>query len=193
MELTVLKEPEELLLALAKGELFNNDKIEIDEDKFRFKYFHFKIEGIFKKIIEGNSIIFLFSSRLGGVKVNILITRIDEYSCKVRLIVDSWGFIGRSLKSFIQDRFLDFIIDVEFKKSVSLTKKLVVKMYTNSRGLEELLSKLSKDSSSYYFLIIDKQYIIEIVNGIELVGEETKELCKDLCYIELYELKPNGI
>ncbi|QIW23664.1 hypothetical protein EWF20_05485 [Sulfolobus sp. S-194] len=193
MEITILRYPEELLLALAKEELFSNNKLKIIDNKFILRFLGFSIEGTFSKRIETNFAVYLFNSKLGGAKVNIAIVNVDEYSSRIRLEIRNWGIIGRTLKSTIQDLFLDFIINIEFKKSISLKKKLSVKLWTNYKGMEELLSKLTFDSSSYYFLIINKQYVVEIVNGIELVGEDVKKLCKDLCYVELYELKPNGI
>lgn len=193
MDLTILKKPEEILLALAKDELFENSPIRIENNKFKLPFLGFKIEGNFNKTIEDNHVTYLFTSKLGGAKVTISIVNVDEYSCKVKLNINNWGIIGKIIKNMIRDLFIDFVINLEFRKFTSLQKRLVVKMYTNSKGFINLLSKLSLDPSSYFFLIVDKKYVVEIVNGIELIGEEAKNLCKDMCFIELYELRPNGI
>lgn len=192
MELTVLKKPEEIILALAKRDLFSED-LKIEENTFTFRLFHFSITGKFKMQIQGNSASFLFLTKFGGAKADFVIYSVDEITTRIKLNVSSWGFLGRFLKSKIEESFINFVIDLDFKKPVSVSKKLLVKMYTNHLGLQELLSKLTLDSDYYYFLIINKEKVVEIVNGIPLYGEDIKNYCKDLCYIELYMLKPNTI
>ncbi|BAK54389.1 hypothetical protein [Sulfurisphaera tokodaii] len=78
MEITILRYPEELLLALAKEELFSNSKLKIIDDKFVLRFLGFNIEGTFSKRIETNFAVYLFNSKLGGAKVNITIVNVDE-------------------------------------------------------------------------------------------------------------------
>jgi len=194
VEFTLLRGPEELLVSILKDETLSEYGISIQNDEFSIKLLGINIHGKFTKKIENNSITFIFLSKIAGAKMTLSISKYDEYSSKLRVNIDSWGILGGLLKRKLNEIMLNFIIDVEFKakKYVSLEKKLFVKMQTNYKGLKELINKLSDYSSNYYFLIINKSYVVEIVNGIPLAGEELEEYCKDMCSVELYELKPLG-
>lgn len=195
MEITLLRKPEELLLAFGKEEFLEDYDFHIDGNEFYIKLFPFNIRGQFLKRIEENIITLLFNTKIGGIKVDIIINKYDEYSSKLKISMNSWGIIGKLLKEKLNEIFLDLIIDMEFRNKpyLSLERKLFVKMQTSKNGLKELIEKLSENPSHYFLLVIDKKYIIEIVNGTPLVGEELEEYCKEFCSIELYELKPNPI
>jgi len=194
VEFTLLRGPEELLVSILKDETLSEYGISIQNDEFSIKLLGINIHGKFTKKVENNSITFIFLSKIAGAKMTLSISKYDEYSSKLRVNIDSWGILGGLLKKKLNEIIFNFIIDVEFetKKYVSFEKKLFVKMQTNYKGLKELINKLSDYSSNYYFLIINKSYVVEIVNGIPLAGEELEEYCKDMCSVELYELKPLG-
>jgi len=195
VEFTLLRQPEELLVTLSKEEdLFNEYGILIQNGEFYTKLLGLKIHGKFEKKIENDHITFTFLSKIARAKVTLSVSRHDEYSTRLKIDVEAWGLLGRFLKRKLNDVMINLVIDIEFKlrKYLSFEKKLSVKMMTNYKGLKELIEKLSFNPSSYYFLIIDKKYIIEIVNGIPLAGEEIEKYCRDMCSIELYELKPLG-
>ena len=194
MEFTLLRGPEELILTIAKDNVFEEYGISIQNEEFSVKLLGINIHGKLIKRIEDNAITFIFLSKIAGAKMTLSIFKYDEYSSRLKINIDSWGILGGLLKRKLNEIMLNFIIDVEFetKKYISFEKKLFVKMQTNYKGLKELINKLSDYSSHYYFLIINKRYVVEIVNGIPLAGEELKEYCKDMCSVELYELKPLG-
>ena len=194
MEFTLLRQPEELLVSILKDETLSEYGISIQNDEFSIKLLGINIHGKFIKSVEGNSITFIFMSKIAGAKVTLLISKYDEYSSKLKIDINSWGILGGLLKRKLNEVMLNFIIDIEFKirKYVYFEKKLFVKMLTNYKGLKELIDKLSYDPSRYYFLIINKKYVVEIVNGIPLAGKELEEYCNDMCSVELYELSSIG-
>ena len=194
MEFTLLRQPEELLIALSKEDVFSEYGISILDGEFYMKLLGLKVHGKFEKRIENESVTFIFLSKIAGAKVTLFISRHDECSTKLKIDINAWGLLGGLLRRKLNEVLINLVIDLEFKlrKYISFEKKLSIKMMTNCKGLRELIEKLSYDSSSYYFLIIDKKYIIEIVNGIPLAGDVEK-YCRDMCSVELYELKPLGV
>lgn len=196
MEITLLRRPEEVLIPIVKGEFLENLGFEVDVDKVSFTIFGIRMQGVLKKKVEDENAVIVISNKLGGIKLDIKIIQLDEYSSRLKMDIHDWGLIGPLLKSKVRNNLINFVIKAEFESNVRVERKLRIKLYTNYLGLLKLFDTLLKESerNSYYVLIINKgEYVVEIVGDILLSMEEIKNACEKLCYIEIYELKPISI
>ena len=165
----------------------------IDNETFETTFLGIKIKGKIVRKIEGNSVTLILQTKFGFCKVNTIIFPLDNYSSRLRFDFDCFGLVGVVLKEKIKSNLINFVIKAEFEPTTRIKSRLKVKLYTNYKGLLKLLETLPNDESAYYFLVINRSFIVEIVNGIPLYGEEIEKACKDVCYIELYELEPSTI
>lgn len=193
-EITLLRRAEEIILMLSKNDFLESLGFQIeDNETFETSILSVKIKGKIMKKIEENSVSILLHTKLGSCKIDVVVIPLDEYSSRIKVNVSGWGFAGKIMKNKVINNLINFVIKAEFEPSSMIQKKLKLKLYTNYMGFLKLLETLPKDESVYYFLVVNKSYIVEIVNGIPLYGEEIKKICEDICYIELYEFKPNTI
>jgi hypothetical protein len=193
-EITLLCRAEELILMLSKNDFLESLGFQVeDNETFETSVLSVKIKGEIIKKIEENSVSILLHTKLGSCKIDVIVIPLDEYSSRIKVNVSSWGFVGKIMKNRVINNLINFVIKAEFEPTSMIQKKLKLKLYTNYKGFLKLLETLPKDDSVYYFLVINKSYIVEIVNGIPLYGEEIKKNCEDVCYIELYEFKPTTI
>ncbi|BCU70971.1 hypothetical protein [Stygiolobus caldivivus] len=193
-EITLLRRAEELILMLSKNDFLESLGFTVvDNDTFETTLLGVKIRGKIIRKIEENSVSLLLHTKFGSCKIDVGVIPLDDYSSRIKVNLSSWGLAGKVIKNKVLSNLINFVIKAEFEPTSRIQKKLKLKLYTNYKGLLKLLDTLPKDESVYYFLVINKSYIVEIVNGIPLYGDEIKKNCEDVCYIELYEFKPTTI